>query len=316
MKEQFTINKLKLITYIFFLIFFSQNFSFGFENKIIFKINNDIITSIEIINEEKYLKALNPKLQALNNKEIFEISKKSRLNEKIKEIEINKSFENPELPKEYLEQLMRNIYSRININNLEEFKDYLKSNQIDYNYVVKKIEIEALWNELIIKKFSSKIKLDKDELRKKVLQNKDKISKSYLLSEIFFNVGETETYKKKYKEINNIIINKGFENAALKYSNSQTSSLGGKLGWIDENSLNEKIKNKLNITKNNSVTDPIQIPGGFLILKIEDIKTTKIPINIDEELKKIIRSVKNNQLNQFSKLYFNKIKKDILINEI
>tara|TARA_Y100000591_G_scaffold271093_1_gene246142 strand:+ start:1727 stop:2323 length:597 start_codon:yes stop_codon:yes gene_type:complete len=197
MKEQFTINKLKLITYIFFLIFFSQNFSFGFENKIIFKINNDIITSIEIINEEKYLKALNPKLQALNNKEIFEISKKSRLNEKIKEIEINKSFENPELPKEYLEQLMRNIYSRININNLEEFKDYLKSNQIDYNYVVKKIEIEALWNELIIKKFSSKIKLDKDELRKKVLQNKDKISKSYLLSEIFFNVGETETYKKK-----------------------------------------------------------------------------------------------------------------------
>ncbi len=316
MKEQFTINKLKLITYIFFLIFFSQNFSFGFENKIIFKINNDIITSIEIINEEKYLKALNPKLQALNNKEIFEISKKSRLNEKIKEIEINKSFENPELPKEYLEQLMRNIYSRININNLEEFKDYLKSNQIDYNYVVKKIEIEALWNELIIKKFSSKIKLDKDELRKKVLQNKDKISKSYLLSEIFFNVGETETYKKKYKEINNIIINKGFENAALKYSNSQTSSLGGKLGWIDENSLNEKIKNKLNITKNNSVTDPIQIPGGFLILKIEDIKTTKIPINIDEELKKIIRSVKNNQLNQFSKLYFNKIKKDVLINEI
>tara|TARA_Y100000591_G_scaffold271093_1_gene246143 strand:+ start:2286 stop:2678 length:393 start_codon:yes stop_codon:yes gene_type:complete len=122
--------------------------------------------------------------------------------------------------------------------------------------------------------------------------------------------------KKKYKEINNIIINKGFENAALKYSNSQTSSLGGKLGWIDENSLNEKIKNKLNITKNNSVTDPIQIPGGFLILKIEDIKTTKIPINIDEELKKIIRSVKNNQLNQFSKLYFNKIKKDVLINEI
>ena len=66
----------------------------------------------------------------------------------------------------------------------------------------------------------------------------------------------------------------------------------------------------------NNFTQPIIVPGGFLILKINDIKNTKIKVDIDKELKRLINFEKNNQLNQYSKFYFNKIKKDLEIREL
>ena len=135
------------------------------------------------------------------------------------------------------------------------------------------------------------------------------------MSEILFEVKNTKDFKDKYKEIKNAINETGFENTALRYSISQTSSMGGKLDWINENSMNKNIREIVNKTKINEATKPMPVPGGYLILKINDIKTVKLELNFDEELKKMIRSAKNYQLNQFSKIYFNKIKKDIQIYE-
>ena len=136
------------------------------------------------------------------------------------------------------------------------------------------------------------------------------------MSEIFFEVKIDETVENKYQRIIKLIKELGFENAALKYSVSETSKLGGKLDWINENSLNKKIKDLLNTKKINEFTKPITVPGGFLILKINDIKITKSEKNLDKELQKLIQASKNNQLNQFSKLYFNKVKENVEINEI
>jgi len=58
------------------------------------------------------------------------------------------------------------------------------------------------------------------------------------------------------------------------------------------------------------------VPSGFLILQINDMKNTKIEIDIDKEFKKLENYEKNNQLNQYSKIYFNKVKKDLEINEL
>ena len=125
-----------------------------------------------------------------------------------------------------------------------------------------------------------------------------------------------ETVENKYEKIIKSIKEIGFENTALKYSISKTSKVGGRLDWINENSLNKKIKNLLNKKQINEFTKPITVPGGYLILKINDIKITRSEKNIDTELKKLIQSTTNNQLNQFSNLYFNKVKENVEINEI
>ena len=136
------------------------------------------------------------------------------------------------------------------------------------------------------------------------------------MSEIFFEINKDENLDKKYNEIKKTINEKGFGNAALKYSNSQTSNVGGRLNWINENSLNDDIKKIINSLEINDYTRPIRVTGGFLVLKLNDLKIVQSKIDPEQELKKRIRSLKNEQLNQFSKMHFNKVKKNIRIDEI
>ena len=308
--------KKKKILLFFGLIFFIFNSnSISLENKILVKIENQIITSIDVNNEYKYLVALNPSLKNSKKDDILKLSKRSILQEKIKKIEIEKNFNNPQIPQEFLEQILKNVYSKIGFTNLDDFKEYLISNNIDFENVRNKLEIEALWNELILIKFSSKVKVNKKELRKRI-KDSDKYLKSYLLSEISFEVSNLKELDKKFQEISKIINDKGFDYAALRYSVSPTSNLGGKLDWINENSLNKNIIEAIKNLNINDFTKPINIPGGFLILQVNDVKNTKIELDIDKELKKLENYEKNNQLNQYSKIYFNKVKKDLEISEL
>ena len=287
----------------------------GIENKILVKIENQIITSLDVSNEYKYLVALNPRLKNSKKNDIIKLSKKSILQEKIKNIEIQKNFNNPKIPQEFLQQILRNVYSRIGFASIDDFKKYLIINDIDFENVKEKLIIEALWNELILIKFSSKVKINEKELRERI-KNNNEFLKSYLLSEISFEVSNLQELDSKFHEISKVINDKGFDYAALKYSVSPTSNLGGKLDWINENSLNKNIKTAINNLKINDFTKPINVPGGFLILQINDIKKTKIKIDIEKELKNLKNYEKNNQLNQYSKIYFNKVKKDLEISEL
>jgi peptidyl-prolyl cis-trans isomerase SurA len=307
-------NKKFLIFYVIIFFIFNTS-SNSLENKILIKIENQIITSLDINNELKYLVALNPNLKNLKKNDIIQLSKRSILQEKIKKIEIEKNFKNPKIPQKFLEQILQNVYSRIGLTNLEDFKKYLIRNDVDFENVKNKLEIEALWNELILIKFSSKIKINKKKLRNRIEKN-TKFLKLYLLSEIFFEVSNLKELDIKFQEISQAINNKGFDFAALKYSMSSTSNLGGKLDWINENSLNKKIRAEIKNLKINDFTKPINVPGGFLILQINDIKSTEVKIDVDKELKKLENYEKNNLLNQYSKIYFNKAKKDLEINEL
>ena len=303
----------KVFFIIIFFIFITNSNSF--ENKILFKIENKIITSLDVMKEYKYLIALNPNLKKYSKKNNIKLAKKSIIQEKIKNIEIEKNFENPNVPEEFIEQIMRNIYTKIGLSNLNDFKKYLISSEIDFENVKKKLAIEALWNELIFFKFSSKVKIDEKKLKDEITKN-NSFLKSYLMSEISFEVSNIKDLENKFLEISNVINNKGFDFAALQYSTSPTSNLGGKLDWINENSLNDNIKKAIINLEINDFTKPIAVPGGFLILQINDIENTKISIDIDAELKKLINFEKNNQLSQYSKIYFNKVKKDMEINEL
>ena len=304
----------KLILIHLMLNFFFISNLFSLENKILLKIENQIITSVDVNNEYKYLIALNPSLKNSKKEEMIQFSKKSIIQEKIKKIEIEKNFINPKIPEKFLEKILENVYSKIGIANLDKFKKYLIENNLDYENVKDKLINEALWNELIMIKFSSKIKINEKNLRDRIKNNK--FIKSYLLSEIFFEVTNLNNLNDKFQEISNAINDKGFDFAALKYSISSTSNLGGKLDWINENSLNKSINLAINNLEINEFTKPIVLPGGFLILQVNDIKNTEVEIDLEKEFKRLLNYEKNNQLNQYSKIYYNKIKKDLEISEL
>ena len=305
----------KYLFFVVLLLFVSIN-SNSIENKIEFKINNEIVTSIDIIKELNFLAALNPKILELDKNKIFEISKNSIIKEKIKKLEIQKFTTKLEIDENYLKQLIQNSYTKINLNSEKEFLEHLSKYNLRLKDFKKKIIIEALWNQLIFTKYKSKIIINEKKLKNEILKDKSNKTNSLNLSEIVFNVNENEILKQKYQLIKEDIATKGFENAALIYSNSKTSNLGGKLGWINENSISEKIKvqvRKLDIGK---FTDPIVIPGGFLIIKLNELKEIDKEIDFDKELKKRIMIKTNQQLNQFSNIYYNRIKKDKKIEKL
>ena len=307
--------KKKIFIYVALIFFIFIKNTLSYENSIIAKIEKEIITSIDVENESKYLLILNENLKKFNEKEIFEISKRSIVREKIKNIEIKKKFKNPNVPKDFIEQILKSIYQNIGIENLETFKKYLNENDIEYEYVKNKIEIETLWNELIIAKFSSEIKIDQDKIRQELATNNKKYSKSFFVLEIFFDTSDSKKIQEIYSDIEKTIRDDGFNKAVLTYSSSSTASTRGELGWIQEEALNENLKNIFYEMNEGEYTKPITVPGGFLVLKIDKIKKEKINIDIEKKINEIIKIKKDSQLNQFSKMYFNKIKKDVKINE-
>ena len=286
------------------------------ENKIVFKVDNQIITSLDIKKEINYLKALNPNINRLDDNRILLIGKNSLIKEKIKEKEILKYIDKIQIDKKYLDSLILKRYTNLKLENKDQFKQYLKKFNLNIFDIEKKLSVEVLWNQLIFSKFSSKIKIDKEKLREEINKNKLLKIKSYLLSEIIFQVKNKKNFDKKFKNIKNNILESGFENTALSYSISDSASSGGKLGWIREDALSKKIQDSLNKLRVNEITSPILLPNGYLIIKIEDIKFIKKNVDADKEFKKIVNFKTNEQLNQFSNIYYNKVKKNIIINEL
>ena len=310
MKKFFFVSYLILLSFIL-----NQNLN-SIENKIEFKIDNEIVTTIDIIKELNFLTALSPKILELDKDKIFEISKNSVIREKIKKLEVQKFNQKLEIDKTYLKKLIMDSYSKINLESEKEFKEYLSRFNLKFEDFKKKIIIEALWNQLIYLKFKSKINIDKEKLKKEIIKNKTQKSTSFNLSEIVFNIEESEKLEKKYKKIKEDVKEKGIENSALIYSVSGTANLGGELGWINENSINKKLKILIKKLKIGDYTKPYVVPGGFLIIKLNNLKKIDKKINIEDELKKLVIIKTNQQLNQFSNIYFNKIKKDKKIEKI
>ena len=308
--------KLQFILILFVSIFFIFKPVNSLENKILIKVNNEIITSVDILNEINYLKAMNTNIRSLEEKQIYEIAKKSLIRDKIKSIEILKYVDKIEVDQNYIDKIIKLTQKRFGANSENEFKNYIKNFNLDLVKIESKISIEALWNELIRSKYSKKIKIDKNILKNKILEKDNKFIKKYLLSEILFTVNKNSDINKKFNEIKDSINKIGFENTSLMYSVSDSSEMGGELGWVSENSLSKKIKLNLEKLKIGDLTNPIIMPGGILVLKIKDIELIEKKIDLEKELKKMIMIEKNNQLNQYSNIHFKKIRRNTEINEL
>ena len=303
--------KKKILIFLFILICTQVH---SIETKIIHYIQNEIITNIDIKNEFKYLVALNNSLKELDKEKILSISNESTIREKIKKIEISKNFKEIKINENYLELLLKDIYTRLNLGSINEFEVYLRDYNLKINDVKKKVSIDALWNEIIIQKYSSKIDINEDQIRQKILKNNKIQSKEYQLSEIIFEVQNKEEIEIKYNEVIKSINEIGFKNSAAIYSFSESAKIGGDIGWINENSINANIKKNINSLKVGDITKPIILSNGIMILKLINKKNVKNTINIENELKKAINYERDRQLNQYSKIYYNKIKKNLDFN--
>ena len=308
--------KQKLVFLIISIISFFPINLFSTENKILLKIDNEIITSVDVLNEINFISTVNKNTDKISKEELYKISLNSLIKERIKKVEILRNYKSVEVEQTFMKELIASSFQKLGFKDLESFKIHLDNNSISFENFKNKIAIDSLWNEIIFFKFQKKIKIDKNNLRKQIIKKKDKEIKSYLLSEIVFNIDEQLSLEVKYNQIIEDILEKGFDNAALIHSISNTSNSGGDLGWIDENSLNSKLQKTISKLNIGEITEPIIIKGGFLILKLNDTKKIKNEINVEVELKKLIAKETNQQLNQFSNIYFNKVKKEIKINEI
>ena len=303
----------KIFLLFIFHILFYPNITIAKENKILFKVNNKIITSVDILNEMKYLDLINKDFKDTKDNLKIEIAKNSLIREKIKYNELSKLNVNFNIKDELFDEIIRNNLKNINIDNQKDFNLFFKNNDIDPKLIKEKIIIEVMWKQLIYQKYIKKVKIDKKKIENDLL--KSKIQKEYLLSEILIEMDSKQSLENKLELIKKTIKENNFSIAALNYSISESSKNGGKLGWIKENVLSKKIKDKLNQIETGKYTDPILIPGGFLILKIEDIRKTEVKLDIKNQIQSIVEKKTNEQLSRFSNIYFKKLKKNTFVNE-
>ena len=283
---------------------------------IVYKVNNQIITNADIEKEYLYLTSLNNQLKSLDKPRVLKISRESALREMIKKIELAKYFDLKKLNLN-IDVYLQSFYENLNIKSDSEFEQYLKGNNMSLDYIKTKIQIEILWNQLIYDRYFVQINIDKDELRKKLDEANNKTNqKVYSLSEILFDKENNSSFKKKLEDIDQSINEIGFNNTANIYSVSDSSKFGGKIGWVEEKKLSKKIIQELELLEADQYTAPIQMGASFLILKIEEIKYEKTTINKDEELNKMIQFETSKQLDQFSKIFYKKIKINSLIDEL
>ncbi len=308
------LNKKTIFLILIFFLF--TNFSYSkIDLKIVMKINNQIVTSYDIEKESNYLLALNPKLNEINKNDLLKLAKKSMVKEMIRKSEILKYKEiNLDNPRN--ENILRNIMLNLDFSNQLQFESYLNDFDISIDDLRKKIGIENEWKNLVYSKYSTSIKIDKENLINQIERlSKEEFSIEYNLSEIVFIKNQNISLKDQSKKILESIEINGFENTANLYSISDSSKVGGKIGWVKKNNLSLEINNELENLKVNSYSDPIKIDNNYLILKINDIKEINVKVDKQKELDKMIMIETSKQLDKFSNIFYNKIKLNSVISE-
>lgn len=279
------------------------------EIKVIFKIENEIITSQDVKNEINYLTSLNLDLEKLNKEQIFTTAKNSLIREKIKKNEIDRIY-NPDYIESFQNKRLINIidkfYKNLGYSTLNEFKIYLESKNIKFSELQKKFAIELYWNQLIFDKYNKSVNIDKDKINSKlksILESSEEQIEFNLSEIVFIDDKENSKYDEVLKSINQI----GFKETALLFSISESAKFGGNIGWINQNQISDKIFNLIKNLEIGNFSEPIITAGGKILLKVNEKKTSNKKLNKEDELKKIVSAEKNRILSEYSIIYFKKI---------
>lgn len=279
------------------------------------KIDNEIITSHDIEKEINYLKALNPRLSQISDNDIFSIAKRSATKELIKKKEVQKytklNLQNPQI-----NTVLNNLIRNLNLTNENQLKNYIENFGLSVEYIKRKIEIENEWKNLIYNKYIKTVRVDKEELIKRIeISSEEKFLEEYNISEIVFKINNDITLEELLKKIHESIQKNGFENTANLFSISDSSNVGGKIGWVKKNVLSDDIINKIKNLQENDYSTPLKINNNFYIFKINKVRKVQIEIDKKKELDKMVLIETSKQLDKFSNIFYNKIKLNSKISE-
>tara|TARA_B100000035_G_C20988528_1_gene549015 strand:- start:150 stop:1085 length:936 start_codon:yes stop_codon:yes gene_type:complete len=306
-------NKFLFIILIFFLLSNLANSKINLQ--IVMKINNEIVTSYDIEQEINYLMALNSQLREIDQEKLIQIAKRSITKEIIRKNEILK-YKKLNLDNPNIEPILNNLSRNLNFTNQNDFSTYLKKFNLTIDELKKKIEIEDEWKGLVYSKYIKSVKIDKEELNKKIQKlAKNEFQIEYDLSEIIFEKKSDTSLDDLINKIKDSIESIGFQNTANLYSISDSAKVGGKIGWVKNRNLAVPIISALKNLKENEYSSPIQIGNNLLILKINRIKKTPLEIDKEKELNRMVLNETTKQLNKYSNIFYNKIKLNSIINE-
>ncbi len=282
------------------------------EIKILYKINDSIITNHDIFEEINYLVSLNKNLTQLNKKQLSSNAEKSLIREIIKKDEISKFYQidyREEIKSENIVSIIRNFRETIGFKTNQEFEDYLKVKNIKINDLKKKFIIEQFWNRLIFDKYKDLLKIDTNKINsvlERIIKNNSEIL-SFNLSEIIFLEKNREEIEKKSQEIITSIQNIGFKDSAVIHSISESSKFGGEIGWISQNQISKKIFDAIQNLEVGEFSKPIITAAGIIFLKVNNKKKIEADINKEEEMERLISYERNRILNEYSIIYYKEI---------
>tara|TARA_A100001234_G_scaffold213946_1_gene217058 strand:- start:61 stop:1005 length:945 start_codon:yes stop_codon:yes gene_type:complete len=311
-------NLIRFLVILLNIFLISTNLIASQKIQILYKIDNTLVTNVDINNELNYLVSLNTELKSLKKYEINEIAKESLIRERIKLNEIKKFFLIEKYENDLLiNSILKNLYTRINLNDLDEFKIYLRDFNITIDEVKEKLKIEILWNQLISRKFQNQINIDENKIRQKVKDDKMNYKEiiEYDLSEIVLAPQNKQQFNEKLEKVIDTINLNGFETAAIKFSISDTSKFGGNIGAVKENQIATNIKKEIQNLEINEFSKPIYINNNYLIIKVNKKNIIKEEFDENKIVKEIIQLEKDRQYQNFSQIYYNKIKLNTQINE-
>ena len=282
------------------------------EVKILYKVNDSIITNYDIVDEVNYLVSLNTNLAQLNKKQISLNAKNSLIREIIKKDEISKFYEvnyEEELKSEKINIIIKNFSEKIGFKSNQEFEDYLRIKNINIDDLKKKFIIERFWNQLIFDKYRNLVKIDKNKIEnnlEELIKNNSKIL-SFNLSEIIFLEKNREAIEKKIQEILASIENIGFKDTAVIHSISESSKLGGEIGWINQNQISKKIFLEIKDLEIGEFSKPIIASSGIIFLKVNDKKKIDAQIDKKKEMERLLSFERDRILNEYSIIYYKEI---------
>ena len=305
------------IFYLIIIIFLISPNAFSNKIEIISKVNNQIITNQDIINEINYLKFLNPKLEEIiDTKTLNNLGKSSITKEIIKKEALKKILD---IDKDYglHEKIEKDLILKKKVKNRKQLIDLIHYKKLSYKKIFIKLKNEALWNEFIYEKYKKNITINENYLIKRIKEQKNnqKDKFNYFLFEILFEVNQEESVKNKLELIKSSINKIGFNNTAITYGISDSAKFGGEIGWIKETQMSESILNKIKDLKINDLSEVIQTPSGYLVLKVSKKEKIIEPFDEKKNLSLLKNYEINRQLNQFSLIHYKRLKKNSFIND-
>ncbi len=298
-----------VLLFLFLSLFFSN--ILANENKIIVKIDNQIITSYELKNKIlTNIILLNEELNQNNINKNKKLALDSLINSRIKRKEFEKY--NIDINKtNILSQLLA-----VSANNINELKKKFEVNNLSYEMFEEDIKIEVTWKQFIFQMYNNKVKINEKEIEKQI----DKIKKNRLdieefrISEILISFNDETDKKNKISFINKKINENGFDETALRYSESSSAYEKGDLGWLNAASLSDQISKIISSLNVGDISPPIENMNDVLFLKLIDKRSSKAQnINYDTLRENLINKKKNELFNLYSGSYLSKLRNNSLI---